>query len=366
MDRSLLFGSISLQIQFGGFKCPFVFLEQQTMDSGTQIILGAAVGEAVLGKKMGNKAMLWGAIAGTIPDLDVLLRYVVDDITATEMHRGFSHSFVFAVVIAPILGWIAWKVHRKREDVSLKNWSWLFFWATVTHPLLDAHTTWGTQFLWPFEYRLAYQNIFVVDPFYTVPFLIFLLLALFHRRGSVKRRRFNNLGLIVSSAYMALTFVFKGVAHQEFAQGLAENKIEYRELDTKPTPMNTILWMAQVETEDDYRIAYYSLFDREGVEFSRGIPKNHHLLEPYKDQKVAQQLVKVSAGWYFIEEKEDKMIFWDLRFGQAGIDPNASPFLWSYDLKVDELGQLSAVRNDPNLENMGQAFSELLTRMGGN
>jgi len=42
------------------------------MDSITQIVLGAAVGDAVLGKKIGNRAMVWGAIAGTIPDLDVL------------------------------------------------------------------------------------------------------------------------------------------------------------------------------------------------------------------------------------------------------------------------------------------------------
>ena len=57
------------------------------MDSLTQIVLGAAVGEAVLGKKVGNKAMLYGAIAGTIPDLDVLARFYVDTVTATEWHR---------------------------------------------------------------------------------------------------------------------------------------------------------------------------------------------------------------------------------------------------------------------------------------
>ena len=79
------------------------------MDSLTQIVLGASVGEAILGKKIGNKAMLWGAIAGTIPDLDVLLRYFTDEISSTQMHRGFSHSIVFAVLIAPLLGWIAKK-----------------------------------------------------------------------------------------------------------------------------------------------------------------------------------------------------------------------------------------------------------------
>ena len=43
------------------------------MDSVTQITLGAAVGEAVLGRKIGGRAMLWGAIAGTLPDLDVFV-----------------------------------------------------------------------------------------------------------------------------------------------------------------------------------------------------------------------------------------------------------------------------------------------------
>ena len=47
------------------------------MDSLTQIILGAACGEAVLGKKIGNKALLFGAIGGTIPDLDVFVGNLV-------------------------------------------------------------------------------------------------------------------------------------------------------------------------------------------------------------------------------------------------------------------------------------------------
>jgi len=68
------------------------------MDSLTQIVLGAAMGEAVLGKKIGNRAILWGAVAGTIPDLDVFVRFFTDPITATEMHRGFSHSLLFCII----------------------------------------------------------------------------------------------------------------------------------------------------------------------------------------------------------------------------------------------------------------------------
>ena len=66
------------------------------MDSLTQIVLGAACGEAVAGKKLGNRAMLWGAVGGTIPDLDVFATFFTNEIASTSFHRGFMHSFLFA------------------------------------------------------------------------------------------------------------------------------------------------------------------------------------------------------------------------------------------------------------------------------
>ena len=81
------------------------------MDSLTQIVLGASVAEATLGKKIGNKAIVLGAIAGTIPDLDIVTRFFVDDLTASVMHRGFSHSLIFPFVAAPILAWILKKIY---------------------------------------------------------------------------------------------------------------------------------------------------------------------------------------------------------------------------------------------------------------
>ena len=173
------------------------------MDSLTQIVLGAAVGEAVLGRKVGNKAMLYGAIAGTIPDLDTFAGAFTDTITAIEIHRGFTHSIVFAVLFAPVFGWLISKIESK-SVATWKNWSWLMFWGLFTHPLLDAHTTWGTQLLWPLELRLAYKNIFVIDPLYTLPFLVFLVLAMRQKRDSRKRRKYNNLGLIISSIYLLI------------------------------------------------------------------------------------------------------------------------------------------------------------------
>ena len=82
------------------------------MDSLTQIVLGAAVGELTLGRKIGNRAILWGAIAGTIPDLDVITTHFVDVITANEWHRGFSHSIFFCLIASPVFAWLVRRVKR--------------------------------------------------------------------------------------------------------------------------------------------------------------------------------------------------------------------------------------------------------------
>jgi len=91
------------------------------MDSLTQITLGASVGEIVLGKKLGNRAMMWGAVAGTIPDLDVLANFFMDDMGALAFHRGVSHSILFAVVMPWIVGWLVWRLYESDYFKSLPH-----------------------------------------------------------------------------------------------------------------------------------------------------------------------------------------------------------------------------------------------------
>lgn len=85
------------------------------MDSLTQITLGAAVGEAVLGRKVGNRAMLWGAIGGTIPDLDVFANMVTDDMGALVAFTGITHSFAFAFIAPLMLGWLVYRLYDDRK-----------------------------------------------------------------------------------------------------------------------------------------------------------------------------------------------------------------------------------------------------------
>ena len=303
------------------------------MDSLTQIVLGASVAEATLGKKIGNKAIVLGAIAGTIPDLDIVTRFFVDDLTASVMHRGFSHSLIFPFVAAPILAWILKKIYYNYSDVSFNDWFKMFFLAIITHPLLDAQTTWGTQLFWPFEWRVAVENIFIIDPIYTLPFLTFLILTAFQDKLSKKRRLFNSLGLIISSTYLLVTLSFKGVAHYNIAKGLKENNIEYKDINTRATYFNSILWSSQIELEDSYIFTYYSLFDKSKPIFTKKFPKNHNMLQPFIDEKKIQQLIILSNGHYLMTNENDELIFWNLKLGLKGFDENASPYIWSYVIK---------------------------------
>jgi inner membrane protein len=333
------------------------------MDSLTQIVLGAAVGEAVLGKKVGNKAMLYGAIAGTIPDLDTFASLFTDTVTATEIHRGFTHSIAFSILFAPVFGWLISKIERKSK-ATWREWSWLMFWGLFTHPILDSFTTWGTQLFWPLETRLAFKNIFVIDPLYTVPFLIFLILAMRKDKTSAKRRKYNRLGLIVSSSYLLLTLGLKGLANIQFKDALEEQEIAYLDYQTKPSPFNTILWTANVETEDSFLIGDYSFFDTQPIQFNR-FSKNHQLLGDLKDEDKVQRLIKIAEGWYIISEKNGEVYFHDLRFGVLDATADDPNFVFTYKLIPREDG-LAVEEVDRDTEEAKKLISVLGDRIFGN
>lgn len=108
------------------------------MDSLTHIILGAAAGEVVAGKKLGNRAMLWGAIGCTVPDFDVFATFFTDEMTATSFHRGVMHSFLFVAVapwlLAKMTEWFYQKGHYRKQyykAAAMIVWLLLYVGAAV-------------------------------------------------------------------------------------------------------------------------------------------------------------------------------------------------------------------------------------------
>lgn len=336
------------------------------MDSLTQIVLGASVGEAVLGKKVGNKALLWGAIAGTIPDLDVIGNFFMDPINAAYHHRGFSHSIVFAIIMAPLLGWLVHKMYEKKGEADWKGWSWLFFWSIFTHPILDCFTTWGTRLLWPLNERVTFNSIFVVDPLYTVPFLILVIWVMFKKRDSRARRKINNLALTISTSYLLFTVVNKElIINPAFEKGFADQGIEWVDYSTKPAPLNNILWYGTAETEDGYYIGYYSILDKSYPTQFDYYPKNHELIDPYRDNKLVNRAIFLAHGYYTINDADSVLELNDMRFGTAKTSENEKGRqVFSYVVK-EEGGDVKIYKKPDDFTGMDKAMKLLWERIWG-
>lgn len=289
------------------------------MDSLTQIVLGAAIGEAVGGRKMGIKAAFWGSVAGTIPDLDVFLNAFYHPIEAALVHRGFSHSILFALLFAPVFAWILFRLYKRKYEY--KTWLLLFFFGIITHPLLDVFTNYGTSLLWPSPMRLSIDSVFVIDPLYTFPFLICVVLAICMKRTAKWRSRINWIGLVYSTLYL-----FWGVLAQHSVAKHTDEYFALSDVKVKRTivtamPATTFYWAIIGEGNSNYYVNYKSIYGKYHPEDLEIIPKNHHLLDELKWKKGEEhytELLKfISKGFYTVEKKDSLYNFYDLRFGTA-------------------------------------------------
>lgn len=381
------------------------------MDSLTQITLGAAVGEAVAGRKIGNRAMLWGAIAGTIPDLDVIIGNIfMDDLHALAFHRGITHSLFFAFTFSLVLALIVQRLYHsgyyqklfhKRisfiaafltmagmasllilipyliaqklsfwtivigllllsffsfrlyknylnksplEDVnmSVKEWYFFFLLTIVTHPILDCFTTYGTQLFQPFsDYRVSWNNISVFDPFYTGPFLAFLMSAAFFSKNRKVRSYLNWVGLLISSAYMLWTFYNKSIVNTIFENTLEAKNINYNRLLTTPTIANNFLWNCIAETDSAYYMGFYSILEKKDtLKNLSKIPINEHLIRGHEKDLSVQTLKWFSDNYHVYHLFPDGSIqVSDVRYGSfTGNAEDPESFIFKFILKENQDG----------------------------
>jgi inner membrane protein len=286
------------------------------MDSLTQLTLGAAIGEAVLGKKMGNKAVLWGAAAGSLSDMDVIPGMFLDTPDRLLFHRGFSHSIVFVILASLFFSWLFLKMYKQKQ-ISRKEWLLYFGLIFSGSILIDALTTYGTQLLWPLKYRFEFNTLFVVDPLITLPLLVTLICLMFIRKDSAGRKRLGNIGLIIAGSYMALTIVNKQVINSVFRNALDNQGLAYTKMLTNPTPLNQVLWTAVAETETSYLIGFYSHFDKDKHVHFTALQKNHHLLDELTHDTGVQKILRFTKGFYTVEPDSAGFLVNDLRFGKV-------------------------------------------------
>ena len=340
------------------------------MDTITQIILGAAVGEAVLGKKVGNKAQLWGAIGGTIPDLDVIPAAMMNPVAQLEFHRGFTHSALFAVLFAPILGYLIYRIYKRRE-ASWKDWSWLAFWSVFTHPILDNFTSYGTAFLLPFsKVRIAWNTIFVIDPLYTIPLAVGILVALFLKRESRSRRWVNYTGIALSCAYLAFTVVNKQYVNTIFEKAYQTQGLKIERYITNPTPMNNLLWRFVGKSDVGFYEGYYSLLDNDkSIQFNY-TAQNDSLIGIYRNHPQIAKLAWLTKGYYTFSRNDGDLYINDMRFGKIDAwRKNSSAYVFRFKLipeKTHTLAGLHIERSRPDINLDKGLIFNFLQRIRGN
>jgi inner membrane protein len=336
------------------------------MDSLTQIVLGAAVGEVVLGKKIGNRAQLIGAIAGTLPDLDILATmYFKDDLSELLIHRSYSHALFSHFILAfpfALLTW--WMFGRKEKYIS---WYWLWFLCLATHAILDSFTTYGTQLLLPFtNHLIGFNNISVIDPLYTLPFMAILIYCLFLKRDNPRRMVWAWRSIYISSAYMLLTFGVKAYVHNTFTNSLKDQGITYNCLSTSPTFFNNSLWAGMAYDDSTLTIGEFSVLQKDkSIDYVQ-YKRNLHLEKGFQGKEL-ETLKWFSQGLYFLELKDSQTLnFYVVKWGRSDftkIKPKEA-FIFYYEIRKEN-GRLkmNTIRPTFNKGDFSKFFGQLWNRI---
>ena len=296
------------------------------MNSLTQIALGSAVTVAAMGRRTAVwKAALWGAVAGTLPDLDAFIDHG-DDVLNMVLHRAESHALFYLTLLAPLMAWLVARLHG--EGPLFKRW-WLALWlALVTHPLLDAFTVYGTQLLLPFtNHPYGVGSVFIIDPAYTVPLLVGVIVAL----AASPRVGFkaNAIGLVISSAYLVWSVVAQQQVTQLARESLRERGVAVERLLVTPAPFNTVLWRVVAMTPEHYLEGHHSLLDRTPGLVWRRYERGAALAQRHAGIDGLRRVAAFSHGFYSVHETDGRLFVTDLRMGQ---EPN---YIFRFDLGTE-------------------------------
>lgn len=289
------------------------------MDSITQAMLGASIGGAVLGRWHGRKALVAGALLGTLPDMDVVINYG-DAVANMTYHRGFSHSLFVLTALSLLLTW-SWRRWRPHPDYSAVRLGLCIWLILVTHVMLDAFTSYGTQLFWPLTTPpVSISSIFIIDPLYSVPLLLAVITGLIiglQRKGL----RLQYAALTVSTLYLASTLVGKHMANTSLELALARDDIKPQAVFVTPTPFNTVLWRVVAVDGDHYYEGLVSWFDDQPPVLER-LPRHYSDAAPaLAGSEQHERLRWFTRDILRYDLIDHHWVVTDLRLGMTGYHP---------------------------------------------
>ena len=287
------------------------------MDSLTHIVLGACIGEVVAGKKLGKKALLIGALAQSIPDIDFITTFWLSDSKDIVAHRGITHSILFAVAATFFFAWLFRFFFRKLK-LSWSTWLLLFGLNIFTHILIDGFNAYGIGWFEPFSHRrFSFHVLFVADPLFSIwPFLACMALLTLKTTHRI-RKAWVRMGIGLSALYLMYAVVNKLIVERSVRKNLAAQGISTENYFTTPTPFNSWLWYTIAKDGNGYYTSYRSVFDSKKQMTFQYFPQNDSLLNSVKNKEEVKDMLTFANGFYTVEKRSDTTVFNVLRFGQV-------------------------------------------------
>ena len=206
------------------------------VDLITQGLAGAVLAQGAARPRELRRAALIGAVAGMLPDADILIRAADDPLFNIEYHRHFSHSLLFVPFGALLVSLLAWPLLRGALPLAR---IYLFaLLGMLTAGLLDACTSFGTHLLWPFsDERIAWNLVAIIDPVFSLVLLTALVLA-WRWRSALPAR----IGVALALLYLLLALVQQQRATEQVWELARERGHFIERLEVKPTLGNILLY----------------------------------------------------------------------------------------------------------------------------
>ncbi len=239
----------------------------ELMEPVTHFLTGACLGRSGFNRKTAY-ATLAMTLAAEAPDLDVFWGFR-GPVAAFEHHRGITHSFLAAPVIALVTTAFVWLVHKlsRKQPVIPPRWGliWLFAMiADLSHLLLDYTNNYGIRPFYPFDaHWYAWNIVFIIEPVILLALLGALimpwLLGLADSEIGARRKLFRGRGWAISALIcMALVWAVRNAEHAHaiavFRSADVTREAAIR-VEAEPYPINPFLWRVMAETSDYYQTA---------------------------------------------------------------------------------------------------------------
>jgi inner membrane protein len=277
-------------------------------------LLGASLSYAAFERKLGRTAAWVGGLAAFIPDADVFIRSHTDPLVAIEYHRQFTHALAFAPIGAALAAAVALipRTHRKR---TFTLWMCATL-AYVSHCLLDAATSYGTQLFWPFTtLRVGWDFISIIDPLFTLTLAIALTWALIRQRS-----RIAAIGATLCLLYMAFGVLQHARALQAQST-LAEARSHERErFEVMPTVGNNLVWRSlylhdgQIQS-DRIRVGWFSGASvREGEQLPQVNVEDLTAAEIARNRNDSFQRFAWFSDQWVARSPHDATVYGDMRY----------------------------------------------------